>query len=100
MVTGKEATAKALSQSTMLAVISKSAKLYLWDQIDRQFLKQADVLSSINSSSSSYDYWITVDHRCRPAVDIPQDQFRAQREMEHETLQRYVGSHVKDGAFE
>ncbi len=41
------------------AVISKTAELYLWDQGDGHFLKQADVLGSINSRSSRYDYWMT-----------------------------------------
>ncbi len=48
-------------QSTMprVAVISKTAELYLWDREDCQFLKQADVLSTVNSRSSGHDYWIT-----------------------------------------
>ncbi len=59
MVTAKEATAKSLSQSKMLVVISKFAQLYLWDQDDRHFSKQADVLSSVHSSFSGHYCWIT-----------------------------------------
>jgi len=50
---------KSPPNSTIPAVVSKTAELYLWDQEDGHFLKQADVLGSINSRSSGYDHWIT-----------------------------------------
>lgn len=49
-----------MSKTNHPAVIHKNAELYLWDQDDGHFLKQADVHASISKPpSSAFDYVIT-----------------------------------------
>ncbi|KAL5508413.1 VID27 [Sanghuangporus vaninii] len=48
------------TKATLPPVISKPAELYLWDQDDGHFLKQADIHGSIvKESVSSFDYLVT-----------------------------------------
>lgn len=42
----------------IITVISKDVELYLWDQDDGHFLKQADVMGSIGTRPSFDDYCI------------------------------------------
>ncbi|KLO08280.1 VID27-domain-containing protein [Schizopora paradoxa] len=52
-------TPKSPPKPTYPAKISQSAELYLWEDEEGHFLKQADVIGSINSRTAPYDYWIT-----------------------------------------